>query len=194
VAAVQTFYRVAPLGSNVIGNNTSNPFRMGPFHDYRPAEFEALARPDETDIAGALRDVGISHVFVVVTESGINEATLRDGSAEGWERRLDDRLRELGAEVRFRDHRAALYELEIDGVQPVAPAPKPERSLASASVRSLLGNPALAAASAIVLLLLLVGAQHAAGRRARAGELEAAFALATMALVGTLVARFIALT
>lgn len=194
VAAVQEFYRIAPKDARLIANNTSNPFRMGPYHDYRPAKFDELAHPEETDIEASLRRAGFDQGYILVTEAGIKEALLREGAQPGWELVLDDRLETLGAQERFRDGRAALYELSLEGVEPVAADDPPARSLASRWVRSVLGVPALAGAVALALFLILAGLRQVAGLRRQSTWTFAAAWAGAFGLVAIVAARFIALT
>jgi hypothetical protein len=194
VAAVQHFYRVAPLEARVIGNNTSNPFRMGPFHDYRPAKFAGLAHPEGVDIGERLRLAGFDHGYVLVVESGIKEAQLREGAAADWNEQLEARLQELGARELFRERRAAVYELDIEGAAPVPRKATPTRTLASRAVRSLLDVPAMLAALALLLAIGVAGARHVGGRGRPGWHAPAIAWCATLGLLGIVTARFLALT
>jgi hypothetical protein len=194
VAVVEEFYRVAPPGAVVLGNNTSNPFRGGPFHDYEPAEFEGLGHPDEVDVEARLREAGIGDGYVIVFESGIQEALLREGAAPGWERDLHEELIGFGATERFRQGRAALYEFHLEGVEPDPGNPaRTDRSLASPAVRSRLDRPALAVVAAVLVFLLVAGARQIAGRR-RFGWSDLVAWVGVHAVVAIVFARFLAFT
>lgn len=193
VAVVQEYYRIAPPGTLVIGNNTSNPFRMGPYDDHRPRKVQWLAQPEQVDVEDALRDAGADEGYVLITEAGIKEAVLRQGASSGWEDRLHEQLMSMGAVEVFRQGRAALYEFTIDNAAEPTAAPKPPRSLASEFVRNVLGLPALFVALALTTLIVVAGALHAARRRQDALVFAIGCA-GTFGLVGIVAARFVAMT
>lgn len=197
VAATRFFYDVAPAGTHAVGTNTSNPFRMGPYNDYEPRRVAQLSQPDAFDVEDSLRLTGFDHGFVMIYESAIHEAELRFGSPPGWHLELRQGLERMGADLRFEDRRAAVYEYTLEDVEPVPAADKAPRTRARESVRRALGHPALALALAGLLFVTVLGAFRLGGWREarswRAGaEVSAGLVVAFVAVL--LVARFSAFT
>lgn len=194
VAAVQEFYRLAPPDAYVFANNTSNPFRMGPYNDYRPNRFAELAHPRTIDVRETLRTRGADEGYILVMEAGINEAILREGSDPNWYEMLDRELKAFGAQERFRQRRAVLYEFEVADAADPPRRPEPARSLASPEIRRLLDVPALALSVALTTAMVVFGVVHVVGR-GRSGRGDAVFAVIATAVIGAfVVARLLALT
>lgn len=194
VAVTKAFYDNAPADSYVFGSNTSNPFRMLPYHDYRPRKDEDFAHPDQIPTGKALRATGATDGFIIIYESAIKESYLRQGAPRGWNRVVDQNLRELGARALFRDGRAVLYRYSIPKADPVPVAPVVKLPYVSERVRDLLGQPALAAAILVSLLLLLSAALHVTAVRWRPGWLEGVALATAVAVVIVVYARFEILT
>lgn len=194
VAATRAFAEIAPPGSHLFGTNTSNPFRMLPYHDYRPHKDDVLVHPEETPVEKALRDTGVAAGYILVYEGSIKESFLRQGGQPGWYRELERQLLDLGAKERFRDRRAALFEYSLEGVEPLAPPPGIVRPFVTARARALLGTPSLVFALVVAALLVLASALHVTGVRWRPGWLEALALVATAGVVAVVAARLVIFT
>jgi hypothetical protein len=194
VAVTRAFQRTAPLGAYVYGSNTSNPFRMLPYHDYRPRKDADLALTDQLSTEKVLQATGVSRGYVVVYESSIKESHIRAGAPADWNVSLDRQLRALGAKVLFRDGRAALYRYHVRDVGPIPTYPTVREPYVSPSTKALLARPALAGALLVILLLLLACVLHVTGRRWRSGWLETVALLTSIAVIVVVFARFEILT
>ena len=194
IAVVRAFQREAPGGAWVFGTNTSNPFRMLPYHDYRPRKNDAFVHTDDIPTMQALRSTGAPRGYLIVFESSIRESYLRQGAPHDWDRVLRARLDKIGARELFRDGRAALYRYSIDEVDPLPPAPVVHRPHVSARMYELLDKPALAGAVLVSLLLLLLCSLQVTAVRWRPGWLETVALIAAVAAVAIVFARFEILT
>lgn len=194
VAVVQAFADLAPEGSHVFGTNTSNPFRMIAYHEYRPHKYDLLARPEHTPVLEALRSSGAGRGYIIICESSIRESLLRQGAQPGWHLELDRQLRDLGADVLFRQGRAVLYRYDIGEVEPLPESPKPRPPSVTERARWLLGHPSMAVAIVVSALLLLACALHAIGRRWRPGWLEVLCLLLSAGVVALVASRLVIFT
>jgi hypothetical protein len=122
MAAVRAVYDLAPVGSIVLGPNTANVFRMGPWKSYRAYRYVNLAAAETIDLGADMRSIA-AHAekpvplsgFILITRAGIRDAELRQGARPGWDRALREQLSRMGGRELFHQGRASVWSYNVAG-------------------------------------------------------------------------------